>query len=1313
MPNLLADNAGSSLYFTNLRQEEGLPSNVTNSIVQDNMGFIWIGTGNGLCRYDGYNTLIFQNDGTQHSIPTNNTSCLMLEGDTLWVGTWEGLSYINTKNFEVKRLNLGATNSIRCLYKTKDNKIWIGTSKGLLRYDKALNKFEYFDTQNSNISHATIRCFYETPDSTLWIGTYDKLNSYKAGEFASYNLKGDYKPFLKNNLILDISSYQNKNDSLLIIGTETGLSLFNIKTKKSTLYNIANTGMSNEVIKCIENVEGNIWLGTDFGMSVFNLNTKHIDNYFHNPIINHSIANNVIWNIFTDRDGVLWLLTSNGISMHHKENSLFTLHEEFYTIDNQLAGNQIRDIHVAKNGTLYLATIHGIIAKNPISGAKTNFTANAKGNYRILLDNTYAVAEDPYGRIWIGSAGGINIWDPSTHTMHSVSSNQENGLTSNYISSFAFTPNGTLWVSAWEGGIYKLSNSGKSLSKLRFIKVDDASPDRIYACGEDIYYSTQGQLHKIDHNNLTSSPVLQVNKELNNQKLKCFNVSKDGAIWIITEKGILKYIPRDQSLQPYPLNNPVINNPMSIEVIENNIWMSSRNAIIQYNIHDNSIASMPLNPNYPLKNFYAGCCAVFENKRVYFGGDNGYIEASVVSEPFQPVIPRAVISGISINNKLIDHKSLKNYLMQDIAYTPSIDLNYTNNSLSFHLSSLNYWLPEKSYFRYRLQNFDDTWYNTHDVNFITYSNLNPGEYVLEFEAINYLGIKSDQTASLQIKILPPLLLSKPFIALYIFALLALIYLIFRIYTKRQKLNNQLRLAHLEKNHSEELLNAKQQFFTNISHEFRTPLSLITPPIQQVLNSGVLQGKNLEMLKLAEKNSKRLLKLVNQILDFRKLENQTIPLFRTNTDLVLLCSEVYDSFKDMASRNEVNYLFNSNNNHFFSALDKEKIEAVLYNLLSNAFKYTPSGGVIKMEVTTPSSTMNQEIKVSISDSGAGIGTNDLEKIFDRFYQSGKQNLKHGTGIGLAMAQQYALLHQGNISVNSQLGQGSIFTLTFPAVQEENILTETQQPKANTKTESPIDNISNPQQKHLLIIDDNPDILDYVEMNLQTEFNISKATNGETGYELAQKEKPDIIVSDIMMPVMDGIEMCTKIKHNETLQRIPVILLTAKSLDVQKTEGIQSGANMYITKPFDINYLKACIYNLLNSEEQLYNYIRKELLVAPKEPTDQKNNQDEQFIKRVMEIISENISNPELSVDMISAQMGMSSTHLYRKTKAITNQSTKDILKNYRLQKAAQMIKNKEGNITEIMYHVGFNSLSSFSKSFKAVFGVSPSEYGKEG
>ncbi len=1301
-----------SLYFSNLRQENGLPSNVINSIVQDRLGFMWISTTNGICRYDGYSTIVFKQDATHNSITNNNVSSLLIEGDTLWVGTWSGLCYINTVTFEVNRVNLGPELTIRSLYKSMDGRIWIGTSKGLIIYDKGENQYKYFDPQNSKLSHSTIRCFYETRDSTMWIGTYHKLNKYKNGKFESFDLKGDYKPLLKNNLILDICPLDEEQDSVLLIGTETGLSVFNTKTSKLSLYNSSNTKITNEVVKCIHREDDQLWIGTDFGLSVFNLNYEPIDAYYHNPIINHSIANNVVWDIVRDRNNVIWLLTSNGISTINKNNPFFKLHEEFYSINNQKAGNQIRDLLVASDGKTYMATTHGVIVQNRNNNKRDYFTVDSKN--KLLLDNAYALAEDSYGKIWIGTAGGINIWDPVKQKMYAFSANRNNGLTSNYISSFTITKKGTLWVNAWEGGIFKVSGDLKNLNSIHFDKIENAAPDRIYACDEDVFYAEGDNLFRINNSTLVKEIVTSVSDQFEKQNISCLMSSDKKSIWLASNKKLLRYFPQNDSVLTYALNNPVIQTPISLEIVEDtNVWIASLTTVSRFNTHSGNIISMPLNPGFPLKNFYSQCSASSGTGVVLFGGENGYVEVNSAINVNEAVIPKAVVSGLRINNDKLDIQQTRDVLKKDISYTDKLELKYSNNSVTFYFSTLNYWLPQKSHFRYRLNNFDSEWRSTQDVNYAAYSNLKPGRYQLEVEAINYAGLKSENITKLEVVILPPLWLSGPFLALYILIFIGLIYLIFRIYLKRQKLYNQLRLANLEKVHSEEILNTKQQFFTNISHEFRTPLSLITPPIQQVLKSGELHGKNFEMLKLAERNSKRLLKLVNQILDFRKMEDQGVPLIKSNIDIVSFSKEIFDSFLDLASRNEINYVFTTNEDSLVIAGDKEKIEAILFNLLANAFKHTPPNETIQVTLEKIKQDRIDKVVIKVIDTGSGIAFSEQNKIFDSFYQANNNTTgQQGTGIGLAMAKQYALLHNGNISVKSKPEVGSEFSFIFPVELSDFENTENINEVVKVdKIEATEVSESKRTLKKLLIVDDNLDILDYIEINLSSEYNIYKATNGSMGLDVALEIKPDIIVSDIMMPIMDGIDMCKKIKSNSDLKQIPVILLTAKSLDVQKVEGIESGANMYITKPFDVNYLNACIRNLLERDQQLYDFIKKQLLIKPQETDNTEANQDEIFIKKVMDIISDNISNSELSVDMISSKLGMSSTHLYRKIKAITNQSTKDILKNYRLQKAAQMIQNNEGNITEIMYNVGFNSLSSFSKSFKIKFGVSPSEYAK--
>ena len=549
--------------------------------------------------------------------------------------------------------------------------------------------------------------------------------------------------------------------------------------------------------------------------------------------------------------------------------------------------------------------------------------------------------------------------------------------------------------------------------------------------------------------------------------------------------------------------------------------------------------------------------------------------------------------------------------------------------------------------------------------------------------------------------------------LYIIILAALTFFIFRVYTYRQRLRNELKIVKIENQHKESLYQAKIQFFTNISHEFRTPLSLILPPIQELLKGPMPDGVYEKMLTLAGRNAQRLYKLVNQLLDFRKIEASGLELNLTKVNMGSFCRDIFTSFDDMAARHEIKWEFNCEEDEIIADIDTEKIETIIFNLLSNAYKYTPYGGLIKVVVSTVSGYgIQPSVQIAVIDSGMGISKNDMPHIFEQFYQTPEsKSLKVGSGIGLTLAWEYAKIHGGTILVESEPNSGSTFKLLIPIINNPSIQMKSSPiTKIYGSGQKQFANIQLPSTaKRILIIDDNDDILDFIELNLKNTYHISCAKNGKEGVDLFEKIRPHLVISDIMMPVMDGFEVCSFLKNNKVTAHIPVILLTAKSLDAHKSEGIHKGADLYITKPFDIEYLKSCIQNIFRRDEQLAGYIKTELMVNPREHHESVKSTDEMFVQKVMETIETNLSNPSLSVEMISSDMGMSATHLYRKLKEITGHSTKDIILNYRMQKAAGMIVNKEGNVTEIMYAVGFSSLSSFSKSFKTKFGVPPSEY----
>lgn len=1307
------------ILFTNLTVESGLSSNITSSIVEDKYGFMWIGTQEGLCRFDGYRMLHFQSGTTVSTIPSNSISTLLYDNDRIWVGTWGGLCAIDIYTFAVTRVNTGQSSVIRALHRDPSGAIWVGTSNGLLVLNKSTGELKSYSTANSALTHNTIRSFYQTSNGDLWVGTYDGLNRFRNGEFEGFNLKGNYKPLIENNLILQIKPYSRTNDTMLWVGTETGLALFDTRSGEYRLFNSSNTSLSNEVIKCIhQQSDTTLWLGTDFGLNIISTHSHEVTTHYHDPLVANTIASNVVWEILEDSQRRVWLITSNGVSIVDNGQQFFTLHEEFFARGTPRIGNQVKDILLCSNGELWLASIHGVTRKNTRTGKRATFSTSSPPSHRILLDNVYTLMEDRRGRVWIGTAGGINIWDGAKGVMHSVTANRRNGLLSNYISHLVSLPDGSYWVSAWEGGLFRVKWDTDNPIDMQFTLVDRDGGGRMSVSGKSVYYGSGSNFWSIDTRSLQRRLVERVTSSLGGRQISAQWASSDGTVWIGADNLLIGYQPLADSLIRMAIN---MGKPQKIINIQDddqgNIWATTQNTIIWLNRITLDHLTIPLPQNSPLKGFYNHCNALSDGGNILFGGDNGYIEINPRAFDAPRGKPNIHISSISVNNQQV-LPSDSALIKKDIAFSSSINLRYNQNSISLDFTTLDFLYAGGSQFAYRLLPAEREWqYTTGRKNFAVLANLTPGEYTFEVKGTDRLGAWSDYK-SLQISIAPPVWRTPLFYVIYALIIVALIYITFWVFSYRQRLRNELRILKLEKQHSEALYQLKIQFFTNISHEFRTPLSLILPPLNELINTHKREGKYDRMLNLANRNAQRLYKLVNQLIDFRKLEASKLELIPTCIEIVAFCRGVFTSFDDMAARHEIEYTFGSDADCIYADADVEKLETIIFNLLSNAFKYTPFGGGIHMHITKSIARYEREhLEITIRDTGVGISLADQSHIFEQFYQTFEsKSLNTGSGIGLTLAQEYAKLHNGLITVWSEPGQGSIFTVSIPIVRSsdcmEMLAATNEKPlpnaAANAVDQSPLP----PTAKRLLLVDDNDDILIFIELNLKGQYHIHSARNGTDALELVERVKPHLVISDVMMPIMDGLELCQRIKGSRSTMHIPVILLTAKNQDKQRTEGMNMGADMYVTKPFDIEYLRSCIASIFRRDDLMSEYIRTQLLInptcTPDSPTGGKNG-DELFLKRVMTIIETQIDNPELTVEIIASEVGMSATHLYRKLKELTGHSTKEIIVNYRMQRAANMLRNKEGNISQVMYSIGFSSLSSFSKSFKGKFGVSPSEY----
>ncbi|MEB2774664.1 two-component regulator propeller domain-containing protein [Algoriphagus sp. D3-2-R+10] len=1316
------------LHFSTLSIKEGLPTNIISGITQDRYGFLWVSTNSGLARYDGNKFSIFRKSPLEGSLPSNLLTDLLSHGNELWVGTWNGLCKINIRTLEITRVDLGNITIIRTLHLGKDNNLWIGSGSGIIRYDLNTGNYQVYSTENSNLSHNMIRSIYQDRVGTVWVGTFDGLNYMREGQtkFTRISLPTKENGALPNLLVLDIKPSINEDPNLWI-GTEQGL--FRVHTQRMEVLPIEleNDIFSNNVIKTIfPDDQGKLWLGTDFGLNIYDPISKENTQHFHHPILPYSIANNVIWKIHEDQNGVIWLATSNGLSKVNKKGDFYSVHDISYTTKGQSIGNQIKSLIVSRSGDYWLATQHGVIKMDPKTSSKTIFTNQDTPDKRLIMNNISDLLEDQKGRIWIGTAGGINIWNPASKQMEEIRADSINGLQSNYIGHFCQEPDGTIWVSAWQGGLYRIGGTTGSFDKVYFEEVLDleSSSEKFVYGDRYIWTIEYDELYRIDPETLQAQPIPTFNKTVEGRMINTLYFSDNGEIWAGTLNGLIQYNPKTDSLAIHDVLS--VTDEIISSIIEDtggNIWSVSNSSIQKYEPTTGQLHSYPLDSHLPIKSFYYNCAARREDGQLLFGGDNGFISFS----PFQVEVlenqPPVYITHLDINNRPIKVNDTINgrvLLDQDISFIDELALNFNERSFALQFSTLDFLQPEHNRHTYQLQGFEDVWHQVSGTkNTAVYSNVPAGDYTFLVKSINLNGQNEPAIRRLNITILPPFLLRWYFILCYAFIILVLLYFAIKTYSGRVKLTNELNISKLKVEHAQELEKTKENFFTNISHELRTPISLILPPLHQLQVQQKMDEKSSKLIQLAEKNASRLLKLVNQVLDFNRMANNGVQLHLQEVDLIPFCHQVFILFEDTARRHHIKYDFELSCNDTKLWADPDKLETVLFNLLSNAFKFTPDYGKISVrisEITSEKSQIN-ECQIEVTDSGAGIEEAAQKHIFDRFFQAsaGKQHAS-GSGIGLTLVQEYVSLHQGNISVKSQLQQGSSFLVILPlgkAHLSPELLAEEQQ---NSQEKLPSHSIHSnlpeietaSDKTTILLIDDNDDILDFITTSLGDKYHFITAENGEEGLFKANRFLPNVIISDITMPVMDGISFCKKIKESPKTSPISIILLTAKSLPTNQLEGIQVGADAYLTKPFEISLLEAYIDQLLARRTELSLYFNKELMGISDHPRGI-DNEDNAFVKRVMEIIEANISNPALSVEMISQQIAMSSTHLYRKLKANTDHSAKELIQKYRLKKASLLLQNKEGNVSEIVYQVGFNSPSYFSRAFKSEYGISPKQY----
>jgi signal transduction histidine kinase/ligand-binding sensor domain-containing protein/AraC-like DNA-binding protein len=1300
--------------FESLDMSDGLSSSNVYCINQDSYGFIWIGTNNGLNIYNGIDfNQYFRKPGDINSLPGNSIEKIIFDGDTAFIATRTGLCMMDVVSKQYVQMNTGTNKFIRTLFHEKEkNLLWVGTQTGLLKYDLVSQQYEEYNVSNSNISHNVIRSIYRDTQGDLWIGTFDKLNRLTGNssiiEHITFNEIGLSAG--QNNLILSIEPYSKKNDSLLWIGTQTGLVLYSRAENNFEQFIDEESGLSNSVIKTIQPASnGRLWLGTDFGLVELQ-EDKVKDIYVHDPYKRSGLANSVVWDAFEDQSGTLWFGTGNGVSILSKSTDRFNFYPLVFNIKGVRSGYDIRSIVEDKNGHTWMATQNGFIKYNPTDGKILSFNSNIP-----LLKDVNSIFADSENNIWAATNGGISYYNTKSKRLQNYISDMmnSNSLRSNYIHNFIETSQEELYVNTSEG-LHRIQEDNGQIS---FPYIGNTG---IMGIGKDYLWIVENysELTRIDPETFVSEVVIDIPfKHSNSYVFSLLSDTSRSNIWIGYNNGLFLYnteletykffdIPSDKD---YPLISMLIDD-------EGNIWASSYWAIIKFSVVNKEFEIYPSGDAISISRFFENSCYKSRGGKLFFGGQDGYLSFypnTITKSDYSP--PLRFTKLVIANNEILPSTSLndKYILDKDISFTNEIVLDYVDGSFGVEFSSLHYGNRNGIRYKYMLEGEEYDWnYIDNSRGRASYSKIMPGTYRLRVQGTNNDGVWKDNELIMNIRIKPPLWASAFFIIVYVLIIIITTIILARYFLNRSRWKSQMEIIRLEKEHTETVAKNRQQFFTNVAHEFRTPLNLIIGPAEKIISNKSTDKEGLTLAHLIERNARRLMWLNNQFLDIRKIENKTIQTDISEFEIISFLRAVFLLFKDQAESHKIKYLFKHDVESIMVKMDLRQIETIVFNLLSNAFKYTNDEGEIILQISMLYINQDEKVRISIKDSGIGIPEEEQSKVFGRFYQI-KENKNRGLGIGLNLVKEYVSLHNGETGLISTPGMGSEFLVTLPVNESQEI------GESNPDTIQPIlknQAIQNIPYKsvnlelnspNILLLEDDVELADFLTMSLAKQYQVTVVRNGVMALQEISSIKPDLIISDINMPEMDGIEFTKKLKGNPKTAHIPLIIISGEAEKERQKTALKEGANAYLVKPLEIELLELRIENFLKRGDQLAELYKINKL---SEPSNTKiSSQDEKIIERVVVCIEKNISDPELDVNKVCEECGFSHTFLYRKVKKITGQTLKELIRTVRLKRAEQLLRTKKLSVSEVMHETGFSNRSYFSKCFKTVYHKTPREY----
>ncbi|WP_157941219.1 hybrid sensor histidine kinase/response regulator transcription factor [Arenibacter catalasegens] len=1303
--------------IVNYNTKDGLVFNNVDHISEDDEGLIYISTGEGLNIFDGSQFTLFNmhnTDGFSNKI----SQALFLKKGLILIGTRDKGLFLWDKlkkkiiPLVIDKEPLHSLVNISTLFLDSHDVVWVGTNNGTLfsfpLADIDSNSSDYLlkEAEALTMLSGAIHTILEI-DGTMLIGT----EGSKITRIRKAN----------NNYIIDqpieleaptnITSLAIKRE-VLFVGTDKGL--FKIMDFAPQENNNVQTltdswKLDNSIISSLSIHQNSIWVGTE-GEGIFNFSTNglELEHFLYEQLKQNNLNSNYVLNTYIDSNNNLWIGTwfggVNVIDLSKKNYSVV------YDAENEknLFSNIIWAMAKLPDGRIFLGT-HGNGLGEYITHQK-NFKSIVTNEEIKSISSLYY---DPITNLLlIGTWGnGIRMYDPYTHKL--VPNKYDLGLLAkDRIYSITRGPSNNLWIGSSENGLYRFSKDNLQLQKIDLPKETTKKPTDIKSLISDnknrqiwagsiknglfsLKLNENGAIESIKQFELFASE---------NDKIFVENLylQDNGDLWILCRNGFGTLKPNEVPKRNTLINGCVVTGMTSDA--SGNLWAGTHKGIFKINPE-------ALTATYLLSEF--SCYGMLYNSldnTLITASDNGLLKIAP-DEPIRlPPFPRLMLSEFqTLNQTVLPQKELhgKVILHQNLNYSDTIVLPHNIESFSISFNALAFTGKKKIQLLHRLNNFEQEWKTSRGISSIAnYTNVPSGTYELEVKVGHeYVGLNPQSRKLTIIKLKPWWATSLAYLA-YFLCLVLILFIIIKEVRARMEINQALKIEKIKQERNHELYQQKLSFFTNVSHDLRTPLTLIIGPLEEMISSGELEQKLQKKMIRMHKNGQMLLNIVNQILNFRKAESNTMDLELEQIDLNAFVKNTCSQFYELAQKNDLDFEVSCPEEKLILLADSNKLESILINLISNAIKFTPKYGEVIVQVYND----NEYISISIMDTGMGIPKDELDLIFNQFYRSKKSNELQGNGIGTTLIKKYTEMHNGKIEVHSIENEGTEFIVHFPII---NALSDYPHHVINSNPEFSIDATPeikpasiNPKKLSILVIDDSEDIRDYLKEILESDYKVYTANNGKEGLCVTNKNMPNLVISDIMMKGLDGTEVCQQIKSNLNTSHIPVILLTAKTSIDSKIEGFEKGADAYIEKPFNSRFLLTRVKKIIEQKEALrMKMLQSDNLLGEAQP----QSVDERFIEKIIGHIESNISESEFSVQSLIENMNMSQDQLYRKLKALTGLSINHFIRLVRLKKAARLLANSDYTVSEVLFKVGFNNPSYFTRCFKAEFGVLPREY----